>query len=483
MPDEMVPPRAFISYSWTSPTHEDWVIHLASDLCDSGVDVILDKWELKEGHDKFAFMETMVTDPHIHKVVIICDKRYMSKADDRAGGVGAETQIITPELYAKVSQEKFVVIVTELDEYGNPYVPAFYGSRIFIDFTDEANRSESFDQLLRWIFGKPVYVKPPIGKPPAFITDDDSIIRMATSSRFIRACDALRNGRGQSAALAMEYFETISTEFSQLRIRSEEDREFDDLVLENLEAFLPHRNQIVDMFSLLSKFGHKGEAAKIVHRFFESLIPYMSRSGDRSTHRGWEVDNYRFLVHELFLYALACFIRDERFDIAEYLMISGYYVSDESGRYSSKLATFGIFGQSTDSLKYRNQRKKMRRLSLRTDLLKHRAQDSSVRFHHLMQADFTLFLRGQIDRNHQMWWYPVTLLYSCLEECVFEMFVRSESAHYFESVKSLLGISDKNALGKVLAEFDRNPASLPRWGYQTLSPRQLVGFQRLASKP
>ena len=38
---------------------------------ESGVDVIFDKWDLKEGHDANAFMEKMVTDPEIEKVILL----------------------------------------------------------------------------------------------------------------------------------------------------------------------------------------------------------------------------------------------------------------------------------------------------------------------------------------------------------------------------------------------------------------------------
>ena len=72
----MTAPKLFISYSWSNAEHEQWVIDLASELRESGVDVILDKWDLKEGHDAVAFMEKMVTDPEIKKVAIICDEKY-----------------------------------------------------------------------------------------------------------------------------------------------------------------------------------------------------------------------------------------------------------------------------------------------------------------------------------------------------------------------------------------------------------------------
>ena len=61
-------PRLFVSYSWTSRDHEAWVLRFATELRESGIDVILDKWDLREGHDAHAFMEKMVTDPEIKKV-------------------------------------------------------------------------------------------------------------------------------------------------------------------------------------------------------------------------------------------------------------------------------------------------------------------------------------------------------------------------------------------------------------------------------
>ena len=60
-------PKIFISYSWTSDV---LVMELAERLVSHGVDVVLDKWELKEGQDKYAFMEQSVNDPSVDKVLI-----------------------------------------------------------------------------------------------------------------------------------------------------------------------------------------------------------------------------------------------------------------------------------------------------------------------------------------------------------------------------------------------------------------------------
>ena len=126
----MTHPKLFISYSWSDPDHEQWVLNLATELRESGVDVILDKWDLKEGHDAVAFMEQMVTNSEIKKVAIISDEKYAAKADGRAGGVGTETQIISKEVYENQAQEKFVAVVRNRDLNGKPFLPTYYKSRI-----------------------------------------------------------------------------------------------------------------------------------------------------------------------------------------------------------------------------------------------------------------------------------------------------------------------------------------------------------------
>lgn len=88
-------PKIFISYSRSSNEHCNWVRDLAQRLILDGIDVVLDVWDLMEGQDMYAFMESMVTDQEIHRVLIISDAEYAAKANDRRGGVGDETQIIT----------------------------------------------------------------------------------------------------------------------------------------------------------------------------------------------------------------------------------------------------------------------------------------------------------------------------------------------------------------------------------------------------
>jgi|ERR1700730_6194944 len=119
--------RVFASYSWTSPEYREWVRELVDRLRGDGVDVILDVYKLKEGQDKYAYMETMVTDPEVSKVLAISNGRYTEKSDAREGGVGTESIIISHEVYDKVDQKKFIPIMTEFNEKGEPLADFYEG--------------------------------------------------------------------------------------------------------------------------------------------------------------------------------------------------------------------------------------------------------------------------------------------------------------------------------------------------------------------
>ena len=162
-------PKVFISYSWSSEDHVTWVRELGEKLIADGVDVILDQWDLKPGQDKYKFMEQMVSDPSVTKVLLICDRRYAEKADGRKGGVGDETQIVSSEVYGSVTQTKFLPIVAEVDENGQPYKPAYIKARIHINLSNPESYYEQYDSLLREIYGAPLVAKPAPGKTPAFL--------------------------------------------------------------------------------------------------------------------------------------------------------------------------------------------------------------------------------------------------------------------------------------------------------------------------
>ena len=399
------------------------------------------------------------------------------------GGVGTETQIISSEVYAKQDQDKFVAILKERDENGKAFLPVYYRSRIYIDLSNPESYISNFEQLLRWIYNKPLYKKPDLGSEPAFLKDESAEIQIGTTSRQKRAIDALRNNKPYSDAALRDYFSVLSSGIESLRIK-DHDGQFDDKVIETIAAFLPYRNEAIEVFLTIANYNDTNETRKSVHRFFESVIPYFSPPEGVSRYTEWDFDNFKFITHELFLYALASFIRHERFESASYLMQNEYYVQGSSEYGKNVMVPFNVFRRHMKSLIHRNKRLKLRRLSIRADLLKERCKGVGLEFMHLMQADFILFIRDYLDHPDQMFhWFPETLLFIRHHGTAFEVFARSKSSAYFDKSKQLLGIQKKDDLAPLLEAFQKDSRLVPRWEFETFNPAGLLGFNEIATKP
>jgi hypothetical protein len=478
----MTSPKLFISYSWSNAEHEQWVIDLATELRETGVDVILDKWDLKEGHDAVVFMEKMVTDPEIKKVAIICDEKYVVKANERAGGVGTETQIISSEVYENQAQEKFVAVVREKDNNGKAYLPTYYKNRIHIDLSEQENYANNFERLLRWIFDKPVYIKPELGNKPSFLSEG-AHVSLGTTVIYKRCIDAIKNHKAHAAGAFDEYCTAFSENLERIRISGPEG-EFDDAVIKNIEEFLPFRNEAIQLFIVVAQYAPEEKFIHRLHRFFESMIPFMSKPLDITQWNDWDFDNYKFIVHELFLYALAILLKYERIEQANYLLQQQYYLSGNSEYGQDAMVNFTVFGNSLRSFEHRNKRLSLRRLSLRADLLKERCTGTGIDFPLLLQADFVLFMRSEIEKNQNyMCWWPETLIYLGHSNSTFEIFARSVSKSYFNKIKILLSIEAPKDLELLLKSYQDDSRSLPKRDFKKINPAKLLGYERLATRP
>ena len=481
-------PKCFISYSWSNPDHEEWVLNLATELRDSGVDATLDKWDLKEGHDATAFMERMVTDPEISKVILVCDKIYVEKANDRAGGVGTETQIISPEIYKKAVQSKFVAVVRERDSEGKAYVPAYYGTRIHIDLSSDDLYTQNFEQLVRWIFDKPVHVKPPIGKPPEYLSDEQAPA-LGNRTIYRTAVRSFKLGRSEAAGAVDEFLSEFTTALEQFRmdLGTHQD-DADEVLIDNLERFVPHRNELIDLFSTVIRYASNDDSMiQTIHQFFERILNYYHPPEGMNVYNRWNFDNYKFIGQELYIIFHALLLKSELFDLSDRLLSEPYYVP--SGSEGQKVFNFNYFRQHCALLEHRNQRLDLRRVSLQSDLLKDRCIGLPIEFRHMLQADFVLYVRSSIDRleysnsenlSVRQWW-PDTNLYAERYSGPFEIFARSRSKRYFDKMKIVLGINSKADLEKYFAGVEAKTVHLPSWQFHTLEPERLMGFPELAT--
>lgn len=157
----VTPPRVFISYSHDSAEHKKWVLDFATTLRSRGVDAVLDQWDLKPGDDLPQFMEQNLAAADY--AVMVCTRRYVTKANAGEGGVGYEKMIMTASSLSKISSNKVIPIIREK---GNPPTPTFLVTKLYIDFTKDSEVEFALDDLLRHLLNAPLYQKPKIGDAP-----------------------------------------------------------------------------------------------------------------------------------------------------------------------------------------------------------------------------------------------------------------------------------------------------------------------------
>jgi hypothetical protein len=481
----MSAPKLFISYCWSSEDHEEWVLRLGTELRESGVDVILDKWDLKEGNDANVFMEKMVADEEIRKVVLIIDEQYSDRADKRTGGVGTETQIISAEVYESVEQNKFVAVIASRDDDGKTRLPIFYKSRIYIDLSNDELYGANFEQLLRWVYDKPLNVKPQIGKKPEFL-DEEEQISLGTSVASRRLLEGIRNNRPYAQGALLEYLNLFAQSLEKFRLEPSNGKtDFDEDVVTNVVKFIPGRNELIEVFGAIAQYDNGPGPLSALHKFFESLIPYLNKPEHISAHYKWDWDNLKFIVQESFILCVAIFLKNERYDVIGHLLNQRYFVQIDESSGRSSMTSFGIFRNHLESLNHRNKRLELNRLSVHADLIKERCTDSGLSFDSMMQADFVLFMAEAIsglkDGRRQEWW-PETLVFKSFHGGTFEVFLRAESTEYFGRLAPALGIKEKVDLEPFIEGLKNKSVYIPKWQYELIDPLELMNYESLCSR-
>ena len=291
-------PKIFISYSWFV---QDWVEALANRLMNDGVETIIDIWDLKEGQDKYVFMESMVNDKTIDFVLIVCDRSYTKKANDRKGGVGDETVIISSELYGKSEQTKFIPIILEKDDNGEAICPTYIKSRIHFDFSDANKYEDNYEKLLRCIHQEPLKQKPKLGKKPEWL---NNAVSTSSLDNMVSILNRANNETRKDATIL-----SFCHEF----VKKAKEYTFDDsnrsveILGKNMESLIdsmkPLRDAYLDFLDELVL--SEKDIVGFVRRFFECVYNELTRPPEGRSFCRYIFEPYFFLIWEMFVCTIA----------------------------------------------------------------------------------------------------------------------------------------------------------------------------------
>jgi hypothetical protein len=476
-------PKVFISYSWK--TYKSEVEQLARRLMSDGVDVILDIWDLKEGQDKYAFMESMVINDSINKVLIICDKSYAEKANSRTGGVGDETAIITSEVYGKTNQQKFIPVVFETDEENQPYMPVYLKSRLYILLPND--NEEAYEQLLRNLHGEPISVKPSVGKKPDYITNPgNNFSALVTATKQLKGCQS--ENRSKITYTIKNSTAEIAEMFSYFSLNNNTCTQQE--VIDTIDNTLPFRNHIIDFLTaIIEKTNNVGDD---FGEIFQFLYNDVNSKGARN-----EVTKeiHSFILYELFLSATNLLLHYSDYkqvhNFLTYLYTSNDHYYSGYSKIKSTTTNYGIFNEYLQGIEtYYKCQKNNKTINGIGMLVQTREYgqinrqsicDTDLFLCHMMKL---LFNVGIFESDSR--WFPRTFKERFMHRnhYIMSIWQKMQSRRHCEKLLTLLGLKNIDELKKSVADCVESKENLERYRDQIpYCILDFIDYQDIATLP
>jgi len=466
-------PKVFISYSWYPKENQIRVQQLAERLSSDGVHVIIDIWDLQDGQDKNKFMEQMVSNPEVKKVLLICNKEYAEKANARKGGVGIESTIISDEIYQNAEQTKFIPLIYEYYEDGKPTTPIFVHSRLFIDFSNDEKFEESYDQLLRDIYDKPRFQRPPIGQMPAYLAADEPIV-LPTSNKVKAIKNAINVANPNTYLLIKDYFDLFLSSLMNYKIdyTSLNNENYINIIEANIISMMPLKDDFLEFVSIVA--GTQYLTGENLSDFFERMLQLYA-DNEVSLYEGMAMDsicfdNYRYFNYDLFLSVVTLLLIKEQFEIIHELVSRHFCIIEGNYMNYPKEISFMRFKSYNYTLnKFKNEIFQLHRVSVVADIIKTNAV--KVRFDDMVRTDLLLYYLSLVYPSKDMferYWFPELSTYNRQ----FVILPKLASMRFFNKAKVMFGVDDVEQY-KILISSIKEPDI--RNGYHNI-PTSIKGL-------
>ncbi|HHF2979046.1 TPA: SEFIR domain-containing protein [Vibrio diabolicus] len=452
-------PKVFISYSWSNQAHQELVKHWADRLVADGIDVILDIYDLKEGHDKYAFMEMMVTDSSVTHVLVICDSKYAEKANSRKAGVGTESQIISSEVYEKVEQSKFIPIVCEFSTEGEPVLPAFLKSRMWINFSSSEAENEHWEQLIRLLYGKPQHVKPKKGSAPTYIISDAPVPTSEVFAKYNTLKTALLQDKKGIAHYRKDFIQSCLQYADDLRIRERPQVEImGERVLEDIRKLKAIRNHLCDWVLFESGITEEDTFAEVIVDVLEKLRELKSRPPEVNSWNDSWFEAHSIFVYETFLYIVAALLKTDSHKVLHEIYTSHYLIPTTDRYGDNKFERFDGFYGYSETLQSVLAPEGRRLYSPAAELIKQQSDREDIPFEDVMQAELLTLLMAFIN---SLRWYPQTLHYSS-HGSSFPLFLRATQHKFYRKLSTVTGVESADEL-RELVKKGHQDLGVERW--------------------
>lgn len=346
-------------------------------------------------------------------------------------------------MYSKVRQSKFIPVVCEFDDSGEPFLPTFLKSRIWIDFSSPEAANENWEQMIRLLYGKPAHEKPTLGKAPTYVTTDVTVPASPAVAKFAALRQAIIQEKRGLKLYRQDFLEACYVYADALRIRQRPDvTNMGERVLEDCGKLKLVRDHIVDWVLLESEVNPSEEFGEALITVLERLLELKARPPEVNSWNEVWFEAHRVFVYETFLYIVAALLKTNSFGILHLILTSHYLLPETEAHGPKQFDTFDAFYGYSEALQVLAPEGK-RLYAPTAELIKRQADRTHLPFGAVMQAELLVLLMAFITDDAR--WYPQTLHYSS-RAGAFPFFVRAAQHRNFQKLAKITGIDSAEKL-------------------------------------
>ncbi len=202
------------------------------------------------------------------------------------------------------------------------------------------------------------------------------------------------------------------------------------LVCERIHEYTPLRDGFIRLMDFVLKYEIEIDV-NIFISFFETLYTYSHKV---KSHYAWDNDQYKFIIHEMFLYFIAICIKYRNFSLMQSILNGSYFIHVYSD--TKEMKSFDVFNLPIGSLnKYYNETYSKNFYSPMADLMSKRIS-SIITLENLLDADILCHYCAVFNN---LSWFPVTYIYRPHNSKI-EVIERLISKQYFENIKGIFSL-------------------------------------------
>lgn len=329
-------------------------------------------------------------------------------------------------------------------------MPIYLKSRIYLDFFQEDTLHDEYEKLLRNIFNRPLLKKPRLGTSPSYLWESEPT-HLKTSYKVEKIRDSILKGSKYTKGHIRDFLDAFHMALQDYQIDdSGQDKiPFNDKVVDSIKKFLPYRDDFMNFIFLISQYDVPESFFEELHEFLQNLIRFEIRPVKLVKSVVWSeywLDNYRFILYELFLYFISALIKFKKFELIDHFLTEPYFYKDNY--HGSSWLPYSIFNLTVTTIDGAT-------VDAIASLIKDRANYKGLSLDDLIQADFVLFLRSYIHYGvYSDLWHSRCIGYA--NEYGFEIFNKGRSKKYFNDIKILLRIKNRDDLKQKLVEVQEH---------------------------